>query len=426
MYKDLKALGSHKAYRNMLIARTISRFGDSIDVVAFSWLVYEITGSAALLGVVYILNILPNLILSPFIGPLVNYLPTKPLLVIGDALRGVFVIIIAALYMTGLLEPWHLYLLTLLTSTVEVFAMAAKGAIFQLTLPDELYMKANSIGNSIVQTAQLIGFALAGGVVAILGVEVAFLIDAATFLISALMILVTLLPNRPIRKFENGDYLESLKSGYRFILNDKTLVSILGLCLVFNFLITPINALLPVYVKETLSATASAIGILSVAITVGSLLGGLVVNHFGERYTPYQCLIVPLVGVGVLYAGLSLPLVVHFLPAVLIASLSFFVIGLMLPFVNVLLSTYMMKRTPNEIIAHVGGLVGMVVMVSNPIGAGFFGLISDKMNIGTLFVYNGIAMVAFTLLFATFKTIRKLNAYASINDIPGIKQNEAA
>lgn len=424
--RDLKELWQYKSYRNMLIARAVSRFGDSIDVVAFSWLVFQITGSAVLLGVVYIINILPNIVLSPFVGPLVNYLPAKSVIVLGDMVRATTVLIIIVLHQLELLMPWHLFITTALASTIEVFVMAAKSSIYQLTLPQDAFMKANALGGSIVQVAQLIGYGFAGGVVALFGVNAAMGIDATTFLISGIIIMLTLLPKREIRTFSNKDYLSNLKLGYQFILKEKSLLAILGICAAFSFLITPINAFLPIYVENTIQQGAEAIGLLSVCITVGTILGGVVVNNIGKKYTPYQCMIGSLFLVGLMYGSLSLPLIVGPHIGYVVSLFSFFIIGLFLPFVNILFNTYLMKRTPNNLIAHVGGLAGMIIMVSVPISAGVFGVLADQMNVGRLFMINGVVMVIITGLFSLSPGLKALSQYKNIHSIPGIEDEKAA
>jgi|GEM_PF-696491 len=421
--RDLKSLWRHKAYRRMLIARSISRFGDCIDVVAFSWLVYRLTGSAILLGAIYTVNILPNMIFGPLIGPLVNRLDKKKLVVIADLVRGSLVVIVASLFYKDLLEAWHLFAFTFLTSTVEVFAQTAKSSLYQLSLPSEDYGKANALGGTITQISQLMGYGFAGLVLAKWGLLAAMFIDALTFYMSFAIILVTLLPKAEVDQDEKESYLEELKSGFGLVRKDKTLISIMFLAIGLNFFITPVNAMLPLYVSESLKTGAQAISFLSIAITTGLILGGLVVNHLMEKVSPYDFLITSLYLIAIFYAGLVLPVFLPQWMGLVTACVLFFIIGILLPFSNIVFSTYVMKKTPNKYIGHVSGFVFTLVMLANPLGASVFGFIGDRFNIGLVFAVNGIIMLLYIMFFSVNKHVRLLKSYPSLNAIEGHNLN---
>lgn len=110
-----------KNYIKESLASAISRFGDGIDTIAFSWLVYQITGSTVLVATLYGVNGLPNLIFGLFSGVLCKYISEKKIMYICDLGRGICVTLIAALFMAGRLEVWHLYVITFLNSSFESF-----------------------------------------------------------------------------------------------------------------------------------------------------------------------------------------------------------------------------------------------------------------------------------------------------------------
>ena len=107
----LKQLIGYKDYMLLFIANFISRFGDSIDAIAYSFMVYELTGSKLLMGTLFAVNAIPNIVLSPFAGVIADRFNKKRLITIGYLGRGIMVSITALMLSIGILQPWHLLLL---------------------------------------------------------------------------------------------------------------------------------------------------------------------------------------------------------------------------------------------------------------------------------------------------------------------------
>ena len=121
-YKDAF---KQKEYMKLLIANSISRFGDSIDAIAFTWITYAITGSAMWSALIYAMNTLPSVLLQPFSGALVEGLNKKKVMVVTDFIRGIVVLSLALLYMADFLNPLVLVVFTLIISSVETLCMPA-------------------------------------------------------------------------------------------------------------------------------------------------------------------------------------------------------------------------------------------------------------------------------------------------------------
>lgn len=165
----------------------INRFGDSIDAIALTWLVYEITGSAAWSAIIFALNMLPAIILQPFTGAAVERRNKKKIMVMSDLIRGFIVIALAAAYMTGTVNPWIMAAFTLTISSVEAFCLPASTAIIPLLLEERYYGFGVSLNSALVTVLQLTGTAVAGIIIGIFGIQAAIIIDAVTFFCSALI-----------------------------------------------------------------------------------------------------------------------------------------------------------------------------------------------------------------------------------------------
>ncbi|MDE6983715.1 MAG: MFS transporter, partial [Lachnospiraceae bacterium] len=104
-YRDILR---QREYLKIILAGLINRFGDSIDAIAFTWLVYAITGNAAWSALVFAANQLPSVLVQPFAGALVEGMDKKRLMVLTDVVRGVTTSGLAVLYLTGRVNPWIL------------------------------------------------------------------------------------------------------------------------------------------------------------------------------------------------------------------------------------------------------------------------------------------------------------------------------
>ena len=116
-------------YMKIMIAALINRFGDSIDAIASTWIVYEITGNAAWSAIIYGVNKLPSIIITPLAGAWVEGQKKKTIMIVTDLIRAVCVAFVATGYLFGFLQAWMLLVTTLTISTVEAFRGPASAAL---------------------------------------------------------------------------------------------------------------------------------------------------------------------------------------------------------------------------------------------------------------------------------------------------------
>ena len=170
----------NKNYTKLLTGVFITRFGDSIDSIAFSWLVYIMTGSRVLMGSIFAISILPNIIVLPFGGVIADTFNKKTIAIIGDVLRGISVATLAIFYYFNILEVWHLFVFVSINSLFESFANPARGSMLQSLVEPEDYMKGSSWLGTSSQFGALIGLSVASVLIALVGIWGTILIDASS------------------------------------------------------------------------------------------------------------------------------------------------------------------------------------------------------------------------------------------------------
>lgn len=174
-----------REYRGLLLSRVISLVGDQLARVALTVLVFERTGSALLSAVSYAVTFLPVVLGGPLLGGLADRLPRRRLLVTADLLRaGLF----ALMALPGV-PLWLLLVLVLVATTVEAPWAAARAPLMREVLrDDDGYQRGSGLDETLDQSGQIVGFAAAGALLVVLSPRAALLLDAATFVVSALVV----------------------------------------------------------------------------------------------------------------------------------------------------------------------------------------------------------------------------------------------
>lgn len=175
---------TNRNFRLLAIGETVSNLGDQFYFVALPWLTLQLTGSPLDLGVVLMVVAIPRAILMVLGGALSDRLSPQTVMLISNLLRAGLTAILAALVATQSTQIWHLYLLALSFGIIEGFFSPAAEAIVPTLVSEEQLVASNILGQSANQVILLIGPALAGGVIAAMGVGTAFFIDAISFVVS--------------------------------------------------------------------------------------------------------------------------------------------------------------------------------------------------------------------------------------------------
>jgi hypothetical protein len=263
-------------FRVLWLAEVLSLLGDQLARVALVVLVFDRTGSALMTGLVYALSFLPALVAGPLLGGLADRWPRRRLLVGCDLARGVLVAVMAV-------PGAPLWLLCgLLVATVVLTApfTAARAALLPDVLPDDRYVLATAVGNITDQGAQVLGFAVGGGLVAVLGTSGTLGIDAGTFFASALLLQAGLAErSAPAGPPAGGagwlSPLRSAAAGARLIAADARLRALLGYAWLCGFFVVPEGLAAPY--AAAAGGGGSSVGLLMAAQPAGAVVGAALV-----------------------------------------------------------------------------------------------------------------------------------------------------
>lgn len=302
-YRQLFRNGSFVA---LWLGQTISFVGDYFYWLAIPIMVERLTGSALLVGLSVISSTLPMLVLGPVAGVFVDRWDRKRTMIIADLLRGLLVL--ACLAVQRPEQVWIYYVVGFLMSCVSRFFFPAQNAVLPLIVADRDHLLAANGLMQIVQTAGLLaGPALAGFSIGLWGEQVAFLVDSATFLVSAGAILTMRVPHttasRQAMGSQLGELWAELQAGVAFLFGSRTMVGVL-LCLgVVQLGIGAINVIWVPFMQRTFGLGPEGLGAVDTAQGVGMALGGLLLGLVAARFSRRH-----LVGWSTLFIGAMIAL----------------------------------------------------------------------------------------------------------------------
>ncbi len=393
----------NKDYTKLIFATVITRLGDSIDTIAFSWLVYIMTGSRALMGGIFIMSVLPNLVVLPFAGVIADLFNKKNLVILSDVFRGIFVLMLALLYFTDLLAVWHLFAFVFANNIFESIANPSRTGLIQTILDPKQYTKGNSYISSASSFGSLIGLGVAGILIGVMGIEGAILIDAITFFVSALLIWsirVKYLKNTTDKQSVLL-YFNMIKEGFLYLKGKRLLISLLILSAIISFMYVPFNILQPVYVDSVMNMGVEGLTYLGVSFSVGMIAGGFVMGKISDKIRSITAIGLGFLMMGVMYAGLGF---VEYFDLtytfnIVVIVLLTFIFAFFIPVMHAPVYGTIMKKIPQELIGRMMSIFGVFGLIAMPLGGLVVTIIDNSIAVYVLYIIMGISIVLMALLY---------------------------
>jgi MFS family permease len=269
----LRAL-RHRDYRLFISGQLISLIGTWMQTVAESWLVYRLTGSAVLLGVVGFANRIPVFLFSTVGGAVADRYNRHHIVIATQIASMCLAAILAALTLTHRVQVWHLMVIAALLGLVNAFDIPARQS-FVVELVDRADLQnAIALNSSMFNGARIVGPAIAGVLVAAVGEGWCFLANAVSYV--AVIIGLLLMRVTPRSQAERPAFtLAHVTEGFRFVLRSRPILALLLLLGLVSLMGTPYSVLMPIIADQTFHAGPRGLGILMGATGVGALLGAL-------------------------------------------------------------------------------------------------------------------------------------------------------
>lgn len=390
----LRAL-RHRNYRLFVSGQGISLIGTWLQQVALSWLVFRLTHSAVLLGLVGFAGQLPSFLLAPVAGVMTDRWNRRRLLILTQALSMLQAALLGILVLTHRIEVWHVMVLAALLGLVNAFDMPGWQAFVVEMIEDRADLpNAIALNSSMVNAARLVGPAVAGGLLATVGEGWCFLLNAASYVavIASLALIRVVPPALEVGAPQN--VLESFREGAIYAFGSPPIRALLVLLAVMSLVAMPYSVLMPVYATQNLHGNASTLGWLMAATGVGALSGAL---YLASR--PSVLGLGRIIAGGALLFGVSLILFSFSRWLGLSLFILMFVgLGMMVQMAgsNTILQTIVAEEKRGRVMSF----YAMAFMGMAPFGSLLAGALSSHLGVTTTIALGGVGAVIAALFFA--------------------------
>lgn len=398
----LRALDSRN-YRLFFTGQIVSLIGTWMTQIATIWLVYHLTNSALLLGVVGFSSQIPSFLITPFAGILVDRWNRHHILITTQILAMLQSLALAALALTGVIHIWHIILLSIFQGAINAFDSPARQAfVTEMVEKKENLGNAIALNSSVFNGARLVGPAIGGLVIASVGAGVCFLIDGISYIAVIASLLAMHLKPRTITA-QTTSFWQKLKEGFNYAFGFAPIRSILLLLALFSFMVMPYTVLIPVFAKDILGGGAETLGFLMAASGVGALSGALYLTSrttvlgLGKviAFSPI------LVGIGIIIFSLSHVLWLSLLMLLVVGLGSILLIASS----NTIIQTIVEEDKRGRVMS----LYTMAFLGTVPFGNLVSGSLASKIGAPTTLILGGIFCILGSLLFARqLPALRKL------------------
>jgi MFS family permease len=265
----------HRDYRLYLSGQLVSVCGTWMQQVALSWLVYRLTGSATLLGVVGFAAQVPVLALGAVGGVVSDRHSSHRVALWTQCAAFAQAIILSVLALTGWIQPVHIIVLAVISGVINAFDMPARQSLVYQLVDAEDLSNAVALNSSIINAARIVGPGLAGLVIAKLGEGACFLINALSYLAVIIALVAMNAPKRRGITAKQTSFADSLRDGLRYAAATTPIRDLLILLGIVGVMGMPYIMLMPVFAAETHKSGADALGIMMGATGLGALVGAL-------------------------------------------------------------------------------------------------------------------------------------------------------
>src|SRR5690349_11443711 len=394
----------HRNFQLFIAGQLISLVGTWMQTTAQLWLVYRLTGSAALLGIFGFASQVPMLFLSSLGGYMGDHYNRHRGVVATQTASMVLAFVLAALTLTGKIQGWHgawvVVAIAFMLGVVNAFDVPIRQAFLVQMVGKEDLPNAIALNSSIFNAARVVGPAIAGFAIALVGEGWCFFLNGLSFIAVIVALLMMRIAKTDIKPSADSP-LKSLVQGFRFAMSDVPVRSTLLLLSVLSFFGLQYSVFMPIYAQDILKGNARTLGYLMSSAGVGALLGAL---HFAAR-THYKGLARWIAATSV---TCSVCLIIFSQSKFLwLCMVVLFVVGFAATSQMAATNTLVQNRVPDELRSRVMAVYATMFMGIQPIGALIAGGVATRIGAPhTLTVFGSLVLLG-SLVFV-FRVAMKL------------------
>src|SRR5690349_18200153 len=340
------------------------------------------------------MGLLPQVLLSPFIGTWVDRGNRRLILIAADAAVALATLLLALLFALGLIQVWHIYLALFVRAVAGGFHQSAFGASIVLLVPEEHLARVQGFNQALYGGLNIISAPLGAYLLSVIPMQAILGIDVGTALFAITILLFLRIPQPERSAKTPGTFWQDFAAGFRYIITWRGLVILLVLVMVINFFFTASEALTPLLITKHFRGDADQLGWWLSSFAVGTVLGGLILGAWGgfkRKIVTAQ--------LGLILTGLSATVVGIVPPELFWAGLAAnTAMGLLLPIINGSFGATLQAAIAPEMQGRAFAFILSAAMLVSPIALMIAGPFADAFGIQPWFLIAGISCTLMGIL----------------------------
>jgi DHA3 family macrolide efflux protein-like MFS transporter len=369
--------------------QAISLLGSQLVQFAIIWYLTQQTNSATTLAIASLMGLLPQVILSPFIGTWVDRGNRRLILIFADTTVAIATLVLAILFWLDLTQIWHIYAMLFLRAVAGGFHQSAFGASVVLLVPKDQLSRVQGFNQALYGGLNIVSAPLGAFLYGVLPMQGILSIDVVTALIAIMIVVFTQIPQPQRDAAAQGTFFQDFAAGFRYIVTWRGLSIVLCMVMVINFFYTAAESLTPILISKHFQGSVQNLGIWQAMFAIGTILGGILLGTWGgfkKRVVTAQ--------LGLIVLGLSTLLIGFMPPSFLLFALVINTVGgLVLPIVNGSYGAILQSVIAPEMQGRVFAFIMSAATLVSPLGLMIAGPISDLFGVPLWFRIAGATCI---------------------------------
>jgi DHA3 family macrolide efflux protein-like MFS transporter len=374
----------------------LSLVGSHAAQFALVWWLTTTTGSATVLATATMVGMLPQIVLGPFAGALVDRWNRRRVMIVADSFIALVAVWLALMFWSGSIEVWHLYVALLARSLGGAFHWPAMAASTTLMVPERHLARIGGLNQAVHGALTVVGPPLGALLLAMLPLHGVMVVDVVTaaFAVAPLLFIAIPQPHRD-PSVQRPTVFRDMREGLSFVRGWRGLMILLGGIMALKIAMTPAFSLMPLLVRRHFGGAATDLALIEALAGIGIVIGGLTLTAWGGFPRKIHTVLMSLIGIGVALIGFGLVPGFLFWVAVGLAAL----LGLMIPFADGSLIAILQSTVKPDVQGRVFGLLGSLTSLTSPIGLALAGPITDQLGLQIWYLAAGVGCLILGIAF---------------------------
>ncbi len=394
-----------KTFFTIYSGQAISQFTSAVVQMSLIWYLTAQSKSAAILAIATLAGFLPQAILGPFIGVLVDRFDRKKIMIISDAIIALVALVLAIGGLGQSLPLWMIIAGLFVRSVGTAFHQPSLQAVTPLIVPEEMLTKCAGYSQTLTSVSFILSPVLAGTLYVILPISAIIGIDILGAIAGIITLLMVMIPKVENQSTEKVSLIKESIEGFKVLKNVKGMLEILFIGALFSVVFLPIASLFPLMSLDYFNGTSAHAAVVETLFAVGMLVGSLILGKWGGFKNKIHSMFLAYMGLGLTLAISGIFKPSQFIGFAIMSGL----MGLSAPLYNGPFMALLQTKIEPQYLGRVFSLSGSLMSLASPIGLGLAGIFADKVGINHWFFISGILILFIGCLNLIIPAVRNID-----------------